>query len=94
MRGIIRHVLVRLLWKGSREEKEAERRETAVKQEYLRSIGIADVADTDAQGALTVDGSGPHQDGATEPNRTVIPCQAFWEHDEGFEELSKGVKDS
>ncbi|KAI0085807.1 DUF590-domain-containing protein [Irpex rosettiformis] len=83
VRGVIKHVLERIIWKGSKEEKEEERLETAVKQEYLKSIGVADVAREDLADSKVFRENGEMTEG-----------QAFWEHDEGFQELSKGVKDS
>ncbi|KAI0689511.1 DUF590-domain-containing protein [Cytidiella melzeri] len=83
VREVIRHVLERLVWKGSEEERETERLETAVKQEYLKSIGVADVASGELADSKVFRENGEKTDG-----------QAFWEHDEGFEELSKGVKDA
>ncbi|EMD39002.1 hypothetical protein CERSUDRAFT_81791 [Gelatoporia subvermispora B] len=43
VRAIVRHVLERALWRGSEEEREAERAEAVVKQEYLKGLGVADV---------------------------------------------------
>ena len=84
LRAVVRHVLERLMWKGSREEKEAERLETEVKQQYLRSMGIADVAEGNLADSkvLRQNGEAAEAEGA------------FWEDDEGLEELSKGVKDA
>lgn len=83
LRAVVRHVLERLMWKGSAEEREAERLETEVKQTYLRSIGVADVA----EGSLT-DSKMLRQNGE------AAEAEAFWERDEGLDELSKGVKDT
>lgn len=83
LRQIVRHFLERLLWKGSKEEKEAERLDHAVKQEYLKTLGLAEVATEDLADSKVMKENGQATDG-----------HAFWEHDEGFEELSKGVKDA
>lgn len=83
LRMVVRHILERVLWKGSDEEKESERLETAVKQQYLKSIGVADIASQDLADSKVLRANGQETDG-----------HAFWEHDEGFEELSKGVKDA
>lgn len=84
LRSLVRHVLERLMWKGSKEERLAQRQETVVKQEYLKSIGFADVVQGSSGNLAKTTG------GATE----MEEGQAFWEHDEGLEELSKGVKDA
>lgn len=84
LRVFVRHMLERLMWKGSKEEKAAERLDAEVKQQYLRSIGVADVASGDLADSKVMQQNG---DVAEEH-------QAFWEDDEGFEELSKGVKDA
>ena len=83
LRTVVRHLLERLMWKGSKEAKEAERLETTVKQEYLRSIGVADVA-----GEKLADSGVLRAEGKVEAG------ESFWENDEGMDELSKGVKDA
>ena len=83
LRAVVRHVLERLMWKGSAEEREAERLETEVKQTYLRTIGVADVA----EGSLA-------DSKVLRQNGEAAEAEAFWEEDEGLDELSKGVKDS
>lgn len=83
LRIFIRHLLERLMWKGSKEEKEAERLETEVKQQYLRSIGVADVASDNLADSKVMRQNGEMSDG-----------EAFWENDEGLDELTKGVKDA
>jgi len=88
VRIIVRHVLERLLWKGSKEEMESERMETVVKEEYLKSLGVADVTkDIQDRSAANVDAG----DGNALPDDGM---GAFWEYDEGLDELSKGVKDA
>ncbi|CAL1715387.1 unnamed protein product [Somion occarium] len=85
VRVIVRHVLERLLWKGSKEEKEAERMETVVKEQYLRSLGVADVREekTDVAVATKADAVDV-SDGA----------EAFWEFDEGLDEIQRVLKDA
>ena len=88
VRVLVRHVLERLLWKGSREEREAERADTVVKKEYLKSLGVADVtkAVEDEKAANgKAGGAGSAMSGGE---------QAFWEFDEGLQELEKGIKDA
>lgn len=83
LRMAVRHVLERLLWKGSAEEKQCERQVTELKQQHLRSLGVADVA----QGELA-------DSKVLRENGQLAGETAFWETDDGLEELSKGVKDA
>ncbi len=86
VRAVVRHALERMLWRGSREEREAERAETVVKEEYLRSLGVADVVSADEKGL----------DAAASPMTTEVGGEpsAFWGHDEGLDELSRGTKEA
>ncbi|KAI0741264.1 DUF590-domain-containing protein [Daedaleopsis nitida] len=79
VRMLVRHTLERLLWRGSKEQLEAERMETVVKEEYLRSLGVAEVVNAKK-----------HMAKAGEPD--VSP--AFWSQDEGLDELSRETKDA
>jgi len=82
VRVLIRHVLERLLWRGTVEEREAEHVETVVKEEYLKSLGVADVAsaEADKKTGVVVD--------------DALDSDSFWAHDEGLDELSRGTKES
>lgn len=84
LRMFVRHILERLMWKGSKEKQSAERLDAEIKQQYLRSIGVADVA------------SGSLADSKVLKENNDVPDdqKAFWAEDEGLEELSKGVKDA
>ena len=83
LRMLVRHALERLLWRGSAEAREAERVETVVKEEYLRSLGVAQVVRSDG-------GAGADAQGGDEEEAP----SAFWGHDEGLDELSRGTKDA
>lgn len=89
VRAIVRHALERILWRGSKEEKEAERAETVVKEQYLRSLGVADVVSADEKGLDAAAGS-------ASPVTAEFggELSAFWGHDEGLDELSRGTKDA
>ena len=82
VRMLVRHTLERVLWRGSKEEHEAERVETVVKEQYLRSLGVADVVN--AEGTAAGDGG----------SGMVGESSAFWSHDEGLDELSRGTKET
>ncbi|KAH9947024.1 DUF590-domain-containing protein [Amylocystis lapponica] len=85
VRVVVRHVLERVLWRGSPEAQEAERVETVVKAQYLKSFGVAEVVDTD----------GPAQsDKPAGIDEDDDPEDGFWAYDEGLDELSRGTKDS
>lgn len=82
LRMLVRHSLERVLWRGSTEEREAERTETVVKEQYLRSLGVAGVADAENNAV----GGGAGADAGE--------SSAFWSHDEGLDELSRGTKEA
>ena len=83
LRLIVRHVLERLLWKGSKEEQQAEQMEKEVKEQYLQSLGLdtwdpqeAKVDEDGIDGFEDFDGTG------------------FWTRDEGLDEIRKSVKEA
>ncbi|RPD76236.1 DUF590-domain-containing protein [Lentinus tigrinus ALCF2SS1-7] len=82
VRMLVRHTLERVLWRGSKEEREAERIETVVKEQYLRSLGVADVVNA--------------EDKAVEGGESGVAGEssAFWGHDEGLDELTRGTKEA
>ncbi|KAH9921713.1 DUF590-domain-containing protein [Epithele typhae] len=84
VRMLVRHALERVLWRGSAEEREAEKVETAVKAEYLRSLGVAEVVNADER-AAGARSAGLDAEGPPSP---------FWARDEGLDELSRGTKDT
>lgn len=84
LRTFVRHILERLMWKGSREQQAAERLDAAIKQQYLHSIGVADVAAGDLADSKVMRQNG----------EVAEEHQAFWADDEGLEELNRGVKDA
>ncbi len=83
LRMVVRHTLERVLWRGSTEELEAERTETVVKEQYLRSLGVADVVNAEDSGAVAATDGG--QEGK---------LSAFWSQDEGLDELTRGTKET
>lgn len=92
VRVLVRHIVERVLWKGSKEEQEAERLDTVVKREYLKSLGVADVtkAVEEEKTATTTDGTSASGLAVGAPAGE----KAFWEFDEGLQELEKGIKDA
>ncbi|KAI0831862.1 DUF590-domain-containing protein [Trametes gibbosa] len=85
LRMVVRHTLERVLWRGTKEEREAEQTETAVKAQYLRSLGVADVvnAEDGRSGAASGEGGGGES-----------KLSAFWSHDEGLDELARETKEA
>ncbi|KAL7280570.1 hypothetical protein ACG7TL_005504 [Trametes sanguinea] len=83
LRMLIRHTLERVLWRGSKEEREAEHVETVVKEQYLRSLGVADVVSAEEKTAQSPTEGSPEGE-----------FSAFWSSDEGLDELSRGTKDA
>lgn len=81
VRAIVRHTLERCLWRGSKEEQDAERAETVVKEQYLRSLGVAEVANAGGEGPEAA-------------HEVASSPEAFWMHDEGLDELTRGTKES
>lgn len=88
VRVLVRHVLERLMWRNSAEEREAEHVETVVKAQYLKSYGVAEVVDHDADKSTSVPGKLAASISATRDD-----ADAFWTYDEGLDELIKGAKD-
>ncbi|EJF64021.1 hypothetical protein DICSQDRAFT_100582 [Dichomitus squalens LYAD-421 SS1] len=83
VRAAVRHTLERVLWRGSKEEKEADGTETLVKEEYLRTLGVADVVGAEETGVE-----------AGVVAESEAGSAAFWSHDEGLDELSRGTKEA
>ncbi|KAI0028887.1 calcium-activated chloride channel-domain-containing protein [Vararia minispora EC-137] len=77
VRAAVRHVLVRVLWKGSKEEEMVERAGREVKEAYLK--GIAGPSTTPVVDGVTGGESGADAE--------------FWSVDEGLDEIRRTVKD-
>jgi anoctamin-10 len=76
-RVLIRRVMERALWKGSKQVQQADETDRSIKENYLRSLGVSLDARTGAVG---------------EP--LSVADKAFWERDEGLEEIRKALKDA
>jgi len=86
LRGIVRHIVERIWWKGSREVQEREREERLTKEKFLDgNIG-------GAKGTSLVE---PKE-------KVKLPVErgpeagdtGFWEHDEGVDEIKRLVKEA
>jgi anoctamin-10 len=78
VRAAVRHLLVRLVWRGSKEEETVERAGRDVKEAYLRSV--------EGKNALELPVDGVKQEFSAEEAE-------FWGVDEGLEEIRRSVKD-
>ncbi|KAF9074154.1 calcium-activated chloride channel-domain-containing protein [Rhodocollybia butyracea] len=74
VQALMKHIMERLLWKGSDEVKEREREERMVKEVFLKGIGGVEV---DTAVSKTVDAA--NGEGNT----------GFWDHDEGMDEIRR-----
>ena len=89
LRMLVRHTLERMLWRGSKEEREAERVETVVKEQYLRSLGVADVVSAEDKDKPAESPTGERRAPGPEGE-----FSAFWSRDEGLDELTRGTKEA
>jgi hypothetical protein len=78
LRVVVKHVLVRAIWKGNEEVEERETEEREVKEKFLKGlVGEGGVKRKEVDGRK-VDRIG----------------DAFWEHDEGLEEIQRISKEA
>ncbi|KAI0060668.1 DUF590-domain-containing protein [Artomyces pyxidatus] len=80
LRAVVRHLLERVLWKGSKEEERAERLAREVKEKYLQGVE-----------ARLPAAAGAEVRAVEEPEEGA---DAFWGYDEGLDEIKKGVKEA
>ncbi|KAI0046519.1 DUF590-domain-containing protein [Auriscalpium vulgare] len=80
LRAAVRHVLERVLWKGSKQEKQTEAAAREVKEQYLKNV-----EESHAVGAPTE---------APAVDATGDGVEAFWAYDEGLDEIRKVVKEA
>ena len=86
-RRVVRHVLVRVLWRGGKEEAMEEEANLKVKRKYLQSLGVEGFID---------DGNskGKEKDVAPSTDLDGLDATGFWTRDEGLDEITKVVKDA
>lgn len=77
-RLLIRHVVLRAYWKGSPEERRAKEGDREVKQLYLRTLRTADTSEGEVIGSSV----------------TEMESLAFWDRDDGLEEVTRGIKEA
>lgn len=86
LRVIVRHVVERIWWKGSREVQEREREERIMKERFLEGAGAGGgkgVLEPEEKIKLPVE-TGPEAEDK----------MGFWEHDEGVDEIKRLVKEA
>ena len=84
LRGLIRHIVDRVFWRGSGEVEEREREERNVKAKFLSGSGL------DLSGLKTTEDSGGVGDIPTQEADSM----GFWENDEGLEEIQRILKEA
>jgi anoctamin-10 len=85
VRTVVRHVLERVLWRGSKDEARVEKAEREVKETYLKSLELDKIEASSSAGEKKKKSAG----GAT----TTKEMDEFWEFDDGLEEIRRAVKD-
>jgi len=84
VRVLIRHILLKVFWRGSSEVKEREREERNVKAKFLSGTAV----DVGGGSKVTViSGGGPEE--VREDD-----SMGFWDHDEGLEEIQRISKEA
>ncbi|KAJ3774182.1 calcium-activated chloride channel-domain-containing protein [Lentinula raphanica] len=86
VRAVMRHIMERLLWKGSEEVKEREREERMVKEVFLKGLGGSVEVD--------LDGRGVENEKVMNKDSVVDGGVGFWDHDEGLEEINRISKEA
>jgi anoctamin-10 len=88
VRWAVRHLVERMVWRGSREVQNATDADRTVKENYLRSLGVTSSVDSITQRGV------PQVPGTSEKvNGLSAAGEAFWEEDEGLEEIRRASKD-
>ena len=82
VRGLVRHLLEKIVWAGCKEIEEVERRSREVKARYLESGGVGESGG----------GEGVDVDGGSVPQEEE--GKAFWGYDEGLDEIRRAIKDA
>lgn len=93
LRVAVRHLLEKLVWKGSDEVVEREREEREIKETFMKSVlGDAQVGDSKNIQSLVGDGGVRAAVGNAEiADGTGVE---FWDHDEGVQEIQRISKEA
>ncbi|KAE9401132.1 hypothetical protein BT96DRAFT_818323 [Gymnopus androsaceus JB14] len=85
VRGVLRHVMVKLMWEGSKEVEKWRREERKVKQGFLGGVSMGLSSDPD-------DHDHDHEGQQRGHTRMTLDAE-FWAYDEGLEEISRMTKE-
>lgn len=86
LRGLVRHVLERAVWKASEEVRERERDEREVKEHFLKGL------ESEAGVEAPKDDEAGLRDAVSKKDLTAE--MPFWDHDEGLEEIRRISKEA
>ncbi|KIK58655.1 hypothetical protein GYMLUDRAFT_202492 [Collybiopsis luxurians FD-317 M1] len=92
VRAGMRHVVERLLWKGSEEVREREREERMVKEVFLKGLGGVEV-DMEGNGKGVGVGDADRA-GVVGKEKATDGGFGFWDHDEGIDEILRIAKEA
>ena len=84
LRAFVRHIVEKVVWKGSEEVKEKEREDMNIKREFLRGILGEDTLSSSPAAEIVPSLEREEEDGIAN----------FWEHDEGVEEIDRISKEA
>ncbi|KAF8877895.1 calcium-activated chloride channel-domain-containing protein [Infundibulicybe gibba] len=89
LRTIIRHIMERVVWKGSEEVKERESEEREVKEKFLQGF----MREEKNSGGVAADARSS-QPGAADAGHGDALGNSFWGHDEGPDEIQRISKEA
>ena len=88
-RMLIRHIVSRIAWRDSDEEKRAAESEQEVKRQYLKSMGLD--RELDRETIVTMQ----DKDSSTKSTGPDgVDMTAFWKRDEGMDEIMRTLKEA
>lgn len=89
VKAVVKHIVERVVWKGSEEVKEREREEREIKESFLKGM----LGDTTASPTLEKLSIG-FKDGPVPKTKGSGGSADFWDHDEGIEEIQRISKEA
>ncbi|KAG6902487.1 hypothetical protein C0995_016064 [Termitomyces sp. Mi166 len=94
LRMVVRHLIERVFWKGSKEVEEQEKVDREIKSKFLRGYLVEDRRRSQSI-IQPVEGSSVVAGGEHRASNTADPdvVSSFWDNDEGLEEISRISKE-
>lgn len=89
LRAVVRHIVERIWWKGSKEVQMSEREERLMKERFLEGAGAGVGGLSNSSNSV---GDGDLR--GEEVRLEVEDLMGFWDHDEGVEEINRLVKET